>query len=74
MLIFNQLCVLIISIHALREEGDQILHGLYVDLCDFNPRPPRGGRLYEISHFILSQVISIHALREEGDFHSFCGM
>ena len=35
----------LISIHALREEGDlQSITGM-VRICDFYPRPPRGGRL-----------------------------
>ena len=34
-----------ISIHALREEGDQPLQPLQRRPCHFNPRPPRGGRL-----------------------------
>ena len=33
-----------ISIHALREEGDQLCDGLHHHLHDFYPRPPRGGR------------------------------
>ena len=33
-----------ISIHALREEGDLDVHGIYIPLSDFYPRPPRGGR------------------------------
>ena len=35
----------VISIHALREEGDFSVALLAPDWCDFNPRPPRGGRL-----------------------------
>ena len=57
----------VISIHALREEGDQRGRGLRPGRKHFYPRPPRGGRLL---HFLcLVQVfhISIHALREEGD-------
>ena len=56
-----------ISIHALREEGDQR------NLCTrkrsryFYPRPPRGGRLVQDVSRAKSSVISIHALREEGD-------
>ena len=38
-----------------------------VDIYDFYPRPPRGGRLAEILGVNLDEVISIHALREEGD-------
>ena len=33
----------------------------------FNPRPPRGGRLYIIRREDMTICISIHALREEGD-------
>ena len=36
-------------------------------IIDFNPRPPRGGRLRRRSKNILDAIISIHALREEGD-------
>ena len=35
----------IISIHALREEGDAKIQVLRSDYLHFNPRPPRGGRL-----------------------------
>ena len=34
-----------ISIHALREEGDGLLIAPTRCLCNFYPRPPRGGRL-----------------------------
>ena len=56
-----------ISIHALREEGDKML------VCEgkpneyFYPRPPRGGRHFQLLAFCQSTLISIHALREEGD-------
>ena len=59
--------VIKISIHALREEGDQR------NLCTgqhsryFYPRPPRGGRRAEESVVFGVKAISIHALREEGD-------
>ena len=33
-----------ISIHALREEGDQVLDFVKFNKIDFYPRPPRGGR------------------------------
>ena len=39
----------VISIHALREEGDGIKPGQPPHQQDFNPRPPRGGRLLQIS-------------------------
>ena len=35
---------IIISIHALREEGDRHLGIIEVGFQNFNPRPPRGGR------------------------------
>ena len=34
-----------ISIHALREEGDNRISGLLHPITYFYPRPPRGGRL-----------------------------
>ena len=56
-----------ISIHALREEGDLGVVLLSLKHKNFNPRPPRGGRLHCIAPLIHIQTISIHALREEGD-------
>ena len=57
----------VISIHALREEGDAVDFGGGKVECDFYPRPPRGGRqAVSIANSNLI-VISIHALREEGD-------
>ena len=38
-------CWMSISIHALREEGDQAVLNREIYAQDFNPRPPRGGRL-----------------------------
>ena len=35
--------------------------------CDFYPRPPRGGRRFDLDAAVKSIQISIHALREEGD-------
>ena len=57
----------VISIHALREEGD--CHGVLCRCDDLNfyPRPPRGGRPEIEATAILDIMISIHALREEGD-------
>ena len=34
---------------------------------NFYPRPPRGGRLCDVSHILAKIPISTHALREEGD-------
>ena len=101
-----------ISIHALREEGDQVvgdrhvldvlflstpsarrathtrreksraaqflstpsarratmlLSSSSVSVSNFYPRPPRGGRHWEIAEYFNLEEISIHALREEGD-------
>ena len=59
----------LISIHALREEGDELalLNSRRPRPVYFYPRPPRGGRprLRVLDPFVLE--ISIHALREEGD-------
>ena len=39
----------------------------WLDITDFYPRPPGGGRLGIDKLFTLRTVISIHALRVEGD-------
>ena len=57
----------LISIHALREEGDSASALCRVERSDFYPRPPRGGRLWDNFKYFMGEVISIHALREEGD-------
>ena len=57
----------IISIHALREEGDEIHLCLFCLLIYFYPRPPRGGRPGVLLFLEGVNNISIHALREEGD-------
>ena len=59
--------LLIISIHALREEGDQTFLTVYGRTSNFYPRPPRGGRPSRMTWFFRPGSISIHALREEGD-------
>ena len=56
-----------ISIHALREEGDRSRPWCGSGRSYFYPRPPRGGRLYELLCIYIDVMISIHALREEGD-------
>ena len=56
-----------ISIHALREEGDAAGTDGAQDQKHFYPRPPRGGRHHIQDAPAVSQQISIHALREEGD-------
>ena len=57
-----------ISIHALREEGDRGLCSMQSPRRYFNPRPPRGERPAASSASAAKTSISIHALREEGDF------
>ena len=56
-----------ISIHALREEGDNEHSGLQHHPHHFYPRPPRGGRQITYWDNYNQNLISIHALREEGD-------
>ena len=56
-----------ISIHALREEGDVAPCGGNRPGRYFYPRPPRGGRLGQAILAGVLRIISIHALREEGD-------
>ena len=56
-----------ISIHALREEGDQSTPRRGAGSQNFYPRPPRGGRRFSKPAAAAKKGISIHALREEGD-------
>ena len=57
----------LISIHALREEGDMYSARAPRTSRHFYPRPPRGGRRCVQLLNQRIEVISIHALREEGD-------
>ena len=57
----------VISIHALREEGDAFANDIEMEQIHFYPRPPRGGRHTCVMGYITIFTISIHALREEGD-------
>ena len=57
----------IISIHALRGEGDTNYMFTLFSLLHFNPRPPWGGRPGMPDGMENTIVISIHALRGEGD-------
>mgnify|MGYP000366404707 CR=1 FL=1 len=57
----------IISIHALREEGDIPASVSREGHAYFYPRPPRGGRRPRLRCQNQTRAISIHALREEGD-------
>ena len=56
-----------ISIHALREEGDKRSTAPWRLPPYFYPRPPRGGRRKDGAITGFDDFISIHALREEGD-------
>ena len=62
----------VISIHALREEGDTYCSLTLKKLRYFYPRPPRGGRPESKTSLSGALTISIHALREEGDHKSMC--
>ena len=57
----------VISIHALREEGDPPQRRGITARRNFYPRPPRGGRPRLSGVPLRTLEISIHALREEGD-------
>ncbi len=61
-----------ISIHALREEGDVTASAMSFRTWYFYPRPPRGGRPAALRPATPEHWISIHALREEGDVK--CGI
>ena len=57
----------IISIHALRVEGDYRTRSDRTAALHFYPRPPGGGRHESVDNMVLHELISIHALRVEGD-------
>ncbi|WP_418783404.1 hypothetical protein, partial [Hominenteromicrobium sp.] len=61
------LMFIVISIHALRVEGDAYPGTKCVNKLYFYPRPPGGGRLATKDAQAFTQQISIHALRVEGD-------
>ena len=58
---------LVISIHALRGEGDCMPTWTRLIPWNFYPRPPWGGRPIDAVDGLDKVVISIHALRGEGD-------
>ena len=58
-----------ISIHALREEGDDTLRARARDLERFLSTPSARRATYDLTKTGYSEPISIHALREEGDPH-----
>ena len=57
----------VISIHALREEGDVLYVGGNWDNGSFLSTPSARRATYAIKQILLFVLISIHALREEGD-------
>ena len=57
----------IISIHALREEGDAIAADMTGELRQFLSTPSARRATGAVRHLCRLQRISIHALREEGD-------
>ena len=65
--IFHRAVGELISIHALREEGDLTAFNAGALHFNFYPRPPRGGRPRRLRVLRRNISISIHALREEGD-------
>ena len=63
-----------ISIHAPREGGDCTGADWRRRTCDFNPRPPRGGRHQGQAYDFIAFDISIHAPREGGDVLDYIGV
>ena len=57
----------VISIHALRVEGDEYKQIQVERRAHFYPRPPGGGRPRAAAGLAGCALISIHALRVEGD-------
>ena len=63
--------LMVISIHALRKEGDSSLELAKQMTENFYPRPPQGGRPGQAPASVCGRMISIHALRKEGDLELF---
>ena len=62
----------IISIHALREEGDDRAAGLSVQrIISIHALREEGDTVIRVGNLLVGNI-SIHALREEGDRHGFC--
>ena len=64
----------LISIHALREEGDEFIDFILEALSNFYPRPPRGGRLLRVVRphntvVFLSTPSARRATSKEGKHH-----
>ena len=60
----------IISIHALREEGDRFDRGLLKFSANFYPRPPRGGRLLRVrGELVVAVFLSTPSARRATGIH-----
>ena len=59
--------VAVISIHALRGEGDRLRRGLIMRAEEFQSTPSVGRATIDKLTFFADYSISIHALRGEGD-------
>ena len=68
-----QVVIKVISIHALREEGDRCSRGCASARCYFYPRPPRGGRLNSaLPMWMPSKFLSTPSARRATKFrHEF---
>ena len=61
-----------ISIHALREEGDQgVPYRRWLKEPFLSTPSARRATIGSLSYFLITKQISIHALREEGDELTF---
>ena len=58
---------MIISIHSLPKEGDDVPLADQAASAYFNPLPPQGGRLKRDDDLFKLAAISIHSLPKEGD-------
>ena len=67
MIVVHSVVLSVISIHALRKEGDIPCPAGMPGMRHFYPRPPQGGRRHLRRQGRPGCRISIHALRKEGD-------
>ena len=62
---------ILISIHVPRVEDDMLSYNQVNNICNFNPRPPCGGRQNGKQYVLIATTISIHVPRVEDDVHVF---